>query len=135
MSRKEITMFCPNCRSEFRDGFTYCKKCNKELVDKLDPMPEDKPIEYEYAEMVTIAETSELFEVALARGALESAHIRFNITNEFTQNLIATSGLSGLANPITVSKIMVEKVKEEEARLILESIMANEPLKRENSDD
>lgn len=128
-------MFCPNCRSEFRAGFTHCKKCDKELIDKLDPLPEDKPIEYEYAEMVTIAETSELFEVALARGALESAHIRFNITNEFTQNLIATSGLSGLPNPITASKIMVEKGKEEEARLILESIMAIEPFKKENCDD
>jgi len=135
MSREEIFMFCPNCRNEFRDGFTHCKKCDKELIDILDPLPEDQPVEYKYVEMVTIAETSELFEIALIRGALESAHIRFNITNEFTQNLIATSALSGLANPITMSKIMVEKGKEEEARLILEGIMANEPLKSENDDE
>lgn len=128
-------MFCPNCRSEFRDGFTYCKKCNKDLIDKLDPLPEDKPVEYVYAEMVTIAETSELFDIALAKGALESAHIRFNITNEFTQNLVAASGMSGIGNPITTSKIMVEKGKEEEARLILEGIMAEVPLKNEDNDD
>jgi Putative prokaryotic signal transducing protein len=128
-------MFCPNCRSEFRAGFTHCKKCNKDLVDKLDPLPEDSPVEYEYTEMVTIAETSELFDIALARGALESAHIRFNITNEFTQNLIAASSISGMGNPITASQIMVEKGKEEEARLILEGIMADVPLKKENSDD
>lgn len=117
-------MFCPNCRNEFREGFTFCKKCNIDLIDKLDQLPEDKPAEYEYCEMVTIAETSELFDIALARGALESNNIRFNITNEFTQNLIATSGFSGLGNPITRSKIMVEKGKEEEARLILEGIVA-----------
>jgi Putative prokaryotic signal transducing protein len=125
-------MFCPNCRSEFREGFTHCKKCDRMLVDKIDPLPEDKPAEYEYCEMVTIAETSELFDIALARGALESNKIRFNITNEFTQNLIATSGFSGLANPITVSKIMVEKGKEEEARLILEGIVAEVTFNEDN---
>ncbi len=118
-------MFCPDCRSEFRGGFTHCKKCDKELIEKLDPLPEDKPIEYEYAEMITIAETTELFDIALARGALESANIRFVITNEFTQNLIAPSGFSGFGNPITISKIMVEKGKEDEARLILEGIVAD----------
>ncbi len=129
-------MFCPNCKSEFRDGFTHCKKCNKDLVDKLDPLPEEKPekkpVEYEYAEMVSIAETSELYDIALARGVLESANIRFNITNEFTQNLVAASGFG---NPITASKIMVEKGKEEEARLILENIFTDTASKNENGGD
>ncbi len=128
-------MFCPNCKSEFRDGFIHCKKCNKDLVDKLDPLPEEKhekkPVEYEYAEMVSIAETSELYDIALARGVLESANIRFNITNEFTQNLVAASGFG---NPITVSKIMVEKEKEEEARLILENIFTDSASKNKHDD-
>jgi len=125
-------MYCPNCRGEFIEGFTHCKKCNIDLIDKLDPLPEDKPVEYEYTEMVTIAETSELFDIALARGALESNNIRFNITNEFTQNLIATSGFFGLANLITISKIMVEKGKEDEARLILEGIVADVTFNEDN---
>lgn len=127
-------MFCPNCRGEFRSGFTHCTKCNKELVDKLDPLPEEKPIEYEYAEMVTIAETTELFDIALARGALESANIRFNITNEQTQNLIVPSGFSGFGNPIAISKIMVEKGKEEEARLIIEGIVAEGTFKENDGE-
>jgi hypothetical protein len=128
-------MFCPKCRGEYRAEFTHCKRCDKNLVDKLDPLSDTKPMEYEYAEMVTIAETSELFDIALARGALESAHIRFNITNEFTQNLVAASGIAGMGNPITESKIMVEKRKEEEARLILEGITADVPVKKEDNDD
>lgn len=28
-------MFCPNCRSEFRPGFTHCTKCDVALVDSL----------------------------------------------------------------------------------------------------
>jgi hypothetical protein len=133
--RKELIMYCPNCKSEFRDGFTHCKKCDKELVDKLDTPPEKQAVEYVYAEMVTVAETSELFEIALARGALESANIRFNITNEFTQNLIAASSISGLGNPITASKIMVEKGKEEEAKLILKGIIADVTSRNENGVD
>jgi hypothetical protein len=30
-------MFCPKCRGEFREGFTFCNKCNVELVDELPP--------------------------------------------------------------------------------------------------
>lgn len=28
-------MFCPKCRDEFRESFTFCKKCNIDLVDEL----------------------------------------------------------------------------------------------------
>lgn len=30
-------MFCPNCRAEYRPGFTVCSDCDLELVDELDP--------------------------------------------------------------------------------------------------
>lgn len=28
-------MFCPECRDEFREGFTSCGRCNVDLVDQL----------------------------------------------------------------------------------------------------
>lgn len=28
-------MYCPKCRSEFREGFTFCESCNENLVDEL----------------------------------------------------------------------------------------------------
>ena len=30
-------MFCPNCRAEYREGFTRCSDCNVELVNVLPP--------------------------------------------------------------------------------------------------
>ena len=32
-------MFCPKCRAEFREGFTFCQSCNENLVDELPPKP------------------------------------------------------------------------------------------------
>jgi hypothetical protein len=28
-------LFCPKCKSEFREGFTQCTKCNTDLVEEL----------------------------------------------------------------------------------------------------
>lgn len=34
---KGKSMFCPTCRAEFREGFTFCKSCNEPLVKELPP--------------------------------------------------------------------------------------------------
>ena len=39
-------MFCPKCRAEFRDGYTFCKKCNTALVDELPPLETKDQITY-----------------------------------------------------------------------------------------
>ena len=31
------TMYCPNCRSEYRQGFTHCSDCDVDLVPALPP--------------------------------------------------------------------------------------------------
>jgi hypothetical protein len=48
-------MFCPNCKCEYRDGFTTCSDCNLPLVDELPKTDEDAStngtleyIEYEF---------------------------------------------------------------------------------------
>jgi hypothetical protein len=33
-------MYCPKCRAEFQDGFSFCRNCNEELVEQLPPEPQ-----------------------------------------------------------------------------------------------
>jgi len=39
-------LFCPKCRAEFREGFTFCRKCNTHLVAELLPLEEKPKITY-----------------------------------------------------------------------------------------
>jgi len=41
-------MFCPKCRSEYREGYYRCAVCNIDLVDELSPEQGPEYIEYEY---------------------------------------------------------------------------------------
>jgi hypothetical protein len=36
-------MFCPNCKSEYRSGFTHCSDCGAELVERLEPVATNAP--------------------------------------------------------------------------------------------
>ena len=40
--------YCPNCRLEYRPGFTVCPDCNKQLVNELPEPPPKGPSEVDY---------------------------------------------------------------------------------------
>lgn len=67
-------MFCPKCRSEYREGFNICADCETELVEEL-----PSETEFEYVEFTSIAETNNLGLIALAKSILDSAGIRYYI--------------------------------------------------------
>lgn len=39
-------MFCPKCRGEFREGFTFCEKCGEVLLDELSTKPVQNTTEF-----------------------------------------------------------------------------------------
>ncbi len=83
-------MFCPKCRSEFREGFTFCKSCNESLVDNLpsepQPLASEKPLATEKIEKTFKVEKW------LKRGA--AVYIVVGILSDVA-NLFATVSLPG----------------------------------------
>ncbi len=51
-------MYCPNCRSEYRAGFTWRKDCDVALVDELPP--DVKPEFVDLVEVLSIADAGQI---------------------------------------------------------------------------
>lgn len=79
-------MYCPICRSEYREGFKRCSDCDTNLVDDLPlaPVPE-------YENLVTVFE-GESNNAALARAAVEGAGIESWIQDGEVHGLFPTLG-------------------------------------------
>ena len=65
-------MFCPICKSEYREGFYICADCDVDLVPVLAPESEETP---EYIDWVKIYTFTDRYEADLAQGLLEANDI------------------------------------------------------------
>jgi hypothetical protein len=70
-------MFCPKCRTEYREGFSVCADCNVDLVREL--QPELKP---EYIEYEEIMVTYNPADVALIKSLLDAEDIIYYFHGE-----------------------------------------------------
>ena len=70
-------MFCPNCRTEYREGFTVCADCNVDLVDTL---PDEKG--YEFIDFKEVLATYNPGDVAFLKSLLESEGIHYFFKGE-----------------------------------------------------
>lgn len=60
-------MFCPKCKSEYRDGYDRCPECNCRLVENL---PEEQ--KYKTSEPSFLCEASDDFEAEIILAKLKS---------------------------------------------------------------
>lgn len=70
-------MFCPKCKSEYREGFNTCADCGTELIEELSNVTD----EFEYEELTTIAVTNNWGLIALAKSILDSMEIKYYIND------------------------------------------------------
>ncbi len=70
-------MFCPKCRTEYREGFTVCADCDSDLVDELPP--EEKP---EFIDYVEVMGTYNPADVALIKSILDAENITYYFNAE-----------------------------------------------------
>lgn len=112
-------MFCPQCRSEYREGFTRCDNCNVALVAVLPPEagdPSDR-------DLVMAFETGDPGLLAMAHSILDEATIPYLTQGEGIQDLFGLgrlgTGFSILAGPV---HILVEREREAEVRGLLDGL-------------
>ena len=74
-------MFCPECRGEFREGFTRCELCGADLVESL---PAEEPDE----DLVPALESNDGLLVSATRSALEAEGIPVVVQGEEAQGLL-----------------------------------------------
>ncbi len=103
-------MFCPNCRTEYREGVTTCADCGAALVVELPP-------DIENSELVTIFQSHELSEVAIAKSILEEAGINF----------IAKGGMSKEILSVGPVEIVVDRDDADYARGLLQALSEDMP--------
>ena len=109
-------MFCPQCRSEYRQGFTRCESCDVALVAVLPPEagdPSDR-------DLVTAFETGDPGLLAMAHSILDEAQIPYLTQGEGIQDLFGLgrlgTGFSILTGPV---HILVERASAADARQLL----------------
>jgi len=73
-------MFCPNCKTEYRDGYKVCADCSVPLVEELPPEPrEPKP---EFVDFKEILATYNPADVAFIKSLLEGEGIDYFFKGE-----------------------------------------------------
>ena len=78
-------MYCPECRTEYREGFTECSDCRVPLLPGSAPAEADVEAPFNPdMDLVVVLETNEPFEVALAKGMLEEAGIPYFVLDQIT---------------------------------------------------
>ena len=103
-------MFCPKCRSEYREGFYTCADCGVDLVDALLQEPE---IELEFIDFEEILATYNPADIAFIKSMLEPENITYFFKGEHFLYL------RPLADPV---RLMVRKDQAEMAKEILADV-------------
>ena len=101
-------MFCPKCRTEYREGFSVCADCNVDLVSKLLPELEPEYIEYE-----EIMATYNPADVAVIKSILDAEDIIYFFHGE---NFMHVRPL------VEPARLMVDKEEAEAAKDLLKDL-------------
>jgi len=130
-------MFCPQCESEYREGFTTCADCGVALVDTLSDLEDE---EADNEPTVTVLETGDPGELALAHSLLEAEGINAVFAGEGIQNLFGMGSLGAGFNVVVgPASVRVLAHDAERAREILAQLAQHSALpdgeQNENDED
>jgi hypothetical protein len=108
-------MFCPSCRSEYRDGIWVCVECGVELVPTLPPG--EQASDSELAAAFTTADSSLL---PIVKSVLDAAGIPYLVQGEETLGLFPLGRFGvGVSERTLGAIVRVPPSRLEEARELL----------------
>ena len=112
--------FCPNCKTEYRSGFTQCADCNVDLVESV-PQPTPEEIAEDNLcrldDLSALADFSNRSEAEMIQELLADNQIESTLRGEVYGYIL------GSVRPVT---LLVEKHNLESAREIYEAYFAGQ---------
>lgn len=118
-------MFCPDCRTEYLDGFTNCSDCGAKLAVERPPevdAPKGQPSE----NVAELCRTRDLFRADVIVSVLNGEGINGSVHSRFLE------GSSVLSNPVAALKgiqehaVLVPESRLAEAREIVAAMVPSE---------
>jgi hypothetical protein len=120
-------VYCPQCRVEYRDGFTECSDCHVPLL--AGTLPDQSTGQFDPTlDLVVVLETNEGIQLAMAKGLLEDASIPFFVLGQITT---LVTDVDGFLHKWV--RVQVPRDREAEARELLEEML--QPDTSSQSDD
>lgn len=107
-------MFCPECGSEYREGFTACVDCEVALVPEQPAEFAERGPEGDDT-LVSVLAAGDLSVLTRARSLLEAEGIPYSMDGEGLQNLFG-AGMIGLGYNQIVGPPHLKVREEDEAR-------------------
>lgn len=81
-------MFCPQCKSEYRPGFTRCADCGVALVDSLPQEPHQSHAAHDdKGRLVPVLETRDRADVVTIRMVLDQEGIEYYLQGEILSTI------------------------------------------------
>ena len=111
--------YCPNCRSEYKEGIVRCVDCGAALFPGLPPPVEEQKFSNE--ELVLIYEASNAVEFGIIRGVLEEAGIPVWETGNMLKTVYPFT-----VGPLAEESLFVPASRVEEAKLALEKALGED---------
>jgi hypothetical protein len=103
-------MFCPKCKSEYRDGFFKCADCGVDLVAQIPPEPEDG---VSYVDLVEVFSTYQQGDIAFIKSVFDGEGITYFFEGESSIMLVAGGAYA---------RLLVKAEEVQRAREILQDL-------------
>jgi hypothetical protein len=117
-------MYCPQCMTEYRKGFTECTDCRIPLLPGDPPQPEPGTEFDPELELVVVFESTDPVLIAMAKGALEEAEIPYFSLNQITRLVNDVDPMLRKLIRIQVAADQAEKAREVLSMLEVEAPLA-----------